>query len=448
MESSFFRFPDRFLWGTSTAAFQVEGQSANSNWSAWEREPGRIAQGQTAGRACDWWAGRWREDLDRAAAAGQNAHRTSVEWSRLQPAADTWDKEALDYYRTLIRGIRERGMTPFVTLHHFTEPQWFTERGGWESEEAPNLFAAYVRKVVAALKDDVSMWATINEPNIRAYSGYVTGENPPGVRDLKRAYRVMTNLVRAHAAAYHVIHTVQPTARVCTTVYYRGFTPAKAWFPPDRLAALLQRRLFDDLFPRALTDGVVDFLTKRVRVPEAKHTQDLIAIDYYTTDHVAFDLRAASNAFGRNFYPDGSDLSDTGYIANEPRGLFDAIRWARRFRLPVVIAENGVDDADDRLRPRYLAEHLHQLWRALSLGVKIEGYFHWTLVDNFEWERGWTQRFGLWSLDVDTQERRKRPSADLYASICRENGLSRDAVERFAPQALETIFLGQKRRLP
>lgn len=440
MESTLLRFPEGFLWGTATAGFQVEGNGARSNWSAWEREPGRIVLGQTSGDACDWWGGRWREDLDRAAEAGQNAHRTSVEWSRVQPEEGRWDEDALGYYRDLIRGIRERGMVPFITLQHFTEPLWFTERGGWESEEAPRLFAAYVARVVDALKEDVSLWATINEPNVRAYSGYVSGENPPGVRDLDRAFRVMANLVRAHAAAYHAIHSIQPAARVCITLYYRGFTPARSWFPPDRLAAGLQRRLFDDLFPRALADGVVDFITKKVRVPEAKNTQDLIAIDYYTTDHVAFDLRAAANAFGRNYYPEGTVLSGTGYIANEPHGLYQAVRWARRFRLPVVVAENGVEDASDDMRPRYLAEHLYQLWRALTLGVEIEGYFHWTLVDNFEWERGWTQRFGLWSLDIESQKRTKRPSADLYASICRENGLSREAVERFAPDATRAIF--------
>ncbi len=438
MESVLLRFPPQFLWGTSTAAFQVEGQNGLSNWSVWEQEPGHIAQGHKSGRACDWWDGRWQEDLDRAAAAGQNAHRTSVEWSRLQPREGTWDEGALDYYRALIQGIRERGMTPFITLHHFTEPLWFSERGGWESEDAPELFAAYASKVVAALKEHVSLWATINEPNILAYGGFMIGQTPPGVRDTKRAFRVMENLVRAHAAAYHAIHSVQPEARVCITIYYRGFTPAIPWLPTDKIAAALQRRLFDDLFPRALTDGVVDFVGRRVRVPEAKRTQDLIAIDYYTTDHVAFDLRAASNAFGRNFYPDGSVVSDTGLIAYAPGGLYEAIRWAKRFRLPVVIAENGVEDRDDHLRPRYLAAHLYQLWRALSLGVRVEGYFHWTLVDNFEWERGWTSRFGLWALDVETQERTKRPSADLYESICRNNGLGRQTLEQFIPEAIET----------
>ena len=435
MESELLRFPDQFLWGTSTAAFQVEGQSAPSNWSIWEQDPTHIAQGQRSGRACDWWGGRWREDLDRAAGAGQNAHRTSVEWSRLQPAEGKWDEGALGYYRSLIAGIRERGMVPFITLHHFTEPLWLTERGGWECKEAPTLFAAYVAKVVEALKDQVSLWATINEPNVFAYGGYLSGETPPGVRDTKRAFRVMENLVRAHAAAYHAIHAIQPQAQVCITIYYRGFAPARPWLPTDRIAALLQHRLFDDLFPRALTDGVVNFVGSKVSIPEAKQTQDLIAIDYYTTDHVAFAPRAASNAFGRNFFPEGSVVSDTGLIAYEPEGIYEAVRWAKRFRLPVVIAENGVEDGDDHLRPRYLAEHLYQLWRALRLGVKVEGYFHWTLVDNFEWERGWTSRFGLWSLDVDTQERRKRPSADLYESICRDNGLAPRTLEQFAPEA-------------
>ncbi len=127
-------------------------------------------------------------------------------------------------------------------------------------------------------------------------------------------------------------------------------------------------------------------------------------------------------------------------FANMPSGMFRAVKWALKFKVPVMITENGIEDADDRIRPRYLIQHVHQLWRAVNFNFPVKGYFHWSLVDNFEWERGWTQRFGLWELDVETQARRKRPSADLYAEICRENGLSTDMVRRYAPEIYASMF--------
>ena len=144
--------------------------------------------------------------------------------------------------------------------------------------------------------------------------------------------------------------------------------------------------------------------------------------------------------FSDRFFLPGADLSDTGFIANTPAGMFEAIRWALKYKKPIMITENGVEDADDDLRPRYLIQHLHQVWRAVNFNYPVKGFFHWTLVDNFEWERAWTQRFGLWELNPETQGRRKRPSADLYAEICRENGISSEMVARFAPEIFGQMF--------
>jgi beta-glucosidase len=442
MPQATFYFPTGFLWGTATASHQVEGNNTNNTWSAWEQEPGRIHSGEHAGLACDWWGGRWRDDLDRAAETGQNAHRMSVEWSRIQPEPERWDEYALDHYREIVRGIVERGMTPMITLHHFTDPLWLAEQGGWENPKTPEWFAAYSRRVVEALQEYVSLWVTINEPNVYAYSGYITADFPPGRRNMDTAFRVMANMVRGHAAAYAAIHSQQREARVGIAQHYRGFLPARSWFPLDRMVAGIQHRLFNHLFPRALTDGTVDTIRSKVRIPEAAHTQDFLGVNYYTRDRVVFSPFHAEQGFGRNFYPQGADLSGTGFIANEPEGMFDALRWARQFNAPLIVTENGVEDADDRMRPRYLAEHIHQVWRAVNYNWGIKGYFHWSLVDNFEWERGWSQRFGLWELDEKTQARRKRPSADLYAAICRENGLSSDMVAKYAPEALAKLFPG------
>lgn len=440
MAQAAFHFPRGFLWGCATASHQVEGNNTNNNWWAWEQEPGRILQGHRSGLACDWWGGRWREDLDRATEAGQNAHRLSIEWSRVQPDPDRWDEDALEHYREILRGLYDRGMTPLVTLHHFTDPLWLVEQGGWEQETVVELFVAYVHKVVEALKEYVNLWVTINESNVYAISGFVLGTFPPGKHDLSLALRVLTNQVRAHSAAYRAIHSLQPTARVGVAINVRPILPARSWFPPDRWLAGMQSSLFNDFFPRALHSGRLRYPTRVTRLPEAKGTQDFLGVNYYTRDHLAFDLRRSDSQFARRFYLPGAELSQTGFIANDPHGMYQVLNWALDFNVPLIITENGVDDSDDRLRPRYLIQHLHQAWRAVNMSWPIKGYFHWTLVDNFEWERGWTQRFGLWELDVETQARRKRPSADLYAEMCLENGLTSDMVSRYAPEVYAQMF--------
>src|SRR5512137_2818760 len=213
MPSATFHFPRGFLWGTATAAHQVEGNNTNNNWWKWEQD------GHTqdkSGLACDWWGGRWKEDFDRAAEAGQNAHRLSVEWSRIQPAPDRWDEDALERYRAMLQGLRDRGMTAMVTLHHFTDPLWLAEKGGWENSLVVPLFLKFVRKTVEALKEYCSLWCTINEPNVYVGLGYVTGSMPPGGGGLRRA-----------------------------------------WFPPDVLIAKFRSLSINRAFPSAVSTGVM-----------------------------------------------------------------------------------------------------------------------------------------------------------------------------------------------
>lgn len=440
MTHATFHFPRGFLWGTATASHQVEGKNTQNNWWAWEQETGHIQNNHTSGLACDWWGGRWREDLDRAAAAGQNAHRLSIEWSRIQPEPDRWDETALDRYIEILRGLGERKMTPLVTLHHFTDPLWLAGLGGWGNERVVEYFNAYVGKVVEALREYTKLWVTINEPNVLYISAYLLGIWPPGERSLQASFQVMTNLVRAHAAAYHTIHRIQPQARVGMAINYRPLYPLRAWSPLDRSAARIYSQMFNEFFPTALQSGSLRFPFWRRRVPEAKGTQDYLGVNYYTRDYVTANLGKLTSAVEKPRFPPGSDVSPSGMFANMPDGIFQAVKWALKFKVPVMITENGIEDADDRIRPRYLIQHIHQLWRAVNFNFPVQGYFHWTLVDNFEWERGWTQRFGLWELDLETQARRKRSSADLYAEICRENGLSTDIVRRFAPEIFASMF--------
>ncbi len=440
MAQATFLFPRGFLWGTATAAHQVEGNNTNNNWWAWEQQPGRIINGHKSGQACEWWSGRWREDFDRAAESHQNAHRFSVEWSRIQPTPDRWDEDALERYREMLRGLVERNMTPMVTLHHFSDPLWLEEKGGWESPEVVEYFAKFVRKTVEALQEYVTLWCTINEPNVYATFAYASKEFPPGRGSIGAAFRVMANQARAHAAAYHAIHEIQPQGQAGIALHYRSMLPARAWSPLDKRITRTLAHLFNDLFPVAFTRGVVNTLTSRVRVPEAKGTQDFLGINYYSRDRVAFNLLKPGQLFGRMYYRKNADLSPSGFIANEPEGMFEALQWGRQFGVPMYVTENGVEDPVDRMRPRYTLQHIRQVWRAVNFNLPVKGYFHWSLVDNFEWERGWTQRFGLWELDLETQARRKRPSADLYAEICRANGITSEMVATYAPEIFEAMF--------
>lgn len=433
-----YHFPRGFLWGCATAAHQVEGNNTNNQWWKWEQE------GHTdgpSGLACDWWGGRWREDFDRAAEGRQTAQRISVEWSRIQPEPDKWDEDALDRYRGMLRGLHERGMTAMVTLHHFTDPLWFAERGGWETEAAVPLFEKFVRKTVEALKEYCTLWCTINEPNGYALVGYVQGAFPPGKSDLRLGYRVLANLVRGHAAAYRAIHEIQKEARVGYALHYRPMV-ARTWSPLDALMRNIRYNGINMGFPSAISTGVMRSPVGNIRTPEAQGTQDYFGLNYYTRMTISFDLRNAKELFSREQFPPDADLSQTKFIANIPEGFFDSLKWAVRAypQLPIIVTENGVESEDDRIRPRYIAQHIHQMWHAVNFNWPIKAYFHWSLVDNFEWERGWTQRFGLWALDTQTQKRTKRPSADLYAEICQENGLSSAMVRKYCPEVFDKIF--------
>ena len=334
MPEAKFSFPNQFLWGTATSAYQVEGYNTN-NWSDWELS-GRIMSGHSCGTACDWWGGRWREDFDRAAETGQNTHRLSIEWSRIQPTPTRWDENALDYYRQMVRGLQERGLKPMVTLHHFTNPLWVDEMGGWENEAVISAFEAYVRRVVEGLQEFVDLWCTINEPNGFAVSGYMLGDFPPGKKDLRAVYRVLVNLIRAHAAAYHTIHEIQSEAQVGLAHQYRGFTPAKSWFPLDGWVAKGLSSSFNEAIPHTLKSGKLRFLSQRKAIPQAKNTQDFLGINYYTRDYVAFNPLTPGALFGKRFFNPEVEVSPTGFIANEPGQFFQALKWGCNSNFPFM----------------------------------------------------------------------------------------------------------------
>jgi beta-glucosidase len=333
-------------------------------------------------------------------------------------------------------------MTPMVTLHHFTDPLWVYDSCGWEDDNIVPVFEKYVRKVVEALKEYVTHWITINEPNLYALNGYVAGDFPACNKGLRVGMRVMANLLRGHAAAYRAIHEIQKEARVGYAHHFRPMVAKHAWSPLDRLMRNLRYNAVNMGFPTGISTGVMKTPIGNFPIPEAKDTQDFLGLNYYSVDTVSFHLGKPGELFTYGEYPEDSDFSDSKFIVNVPEGLFESIKWAVRTypNFPILITENGVDDSDDHIRSRYIAQHIHQMWRAVNFNWPVKGYFHWSLVDNFEWERGWTQRFGLWALDPETQKRTKRPSADLYAEICKENGLTSEMVSKYCPEVFDKLF--------
>jgi beta-glucosidase len=434
-------FPTDFLWGVSTAAHQVEGGNNNNQWSAWEAA-GRIRSGDICGQACDWWTNAER-DFDLAQLMGLNALRLSVEWSRIEPEENHWDLQALKRYRTALLGLRQRGIKPMVCLHHFTHPLWFEAGGAFLKPNAAPIFVRFVQHVVEALGDVCQDWVTFNEPNVYAALGYVLGEYPPGkTSEVATAVRVANAMARAHAQAYHAIHRLQSHALVGWAHNYVVFEAANHRSRLDRWTAGLLSQLFNEIFLSAIENGRLDFPLNLADgdVASAKGTCDFVGLNVYSRFHVAFSAEKSSQLFADVFVPAHVPQGDCGvekpYGEAYPEAIGVAVRRASRLHKPIYILENGVPDAGDRIRPWLLVNAVKQLHDLLREGHDIRGYFHWTLIDNFEWTEGWNLRFGLVALDPLTQERTMRQSGELYSAIARANALSPEVLAEFGTSKL------------
>ncbi|HVJ05574.1 MAG TPA: glycoside hydrolase family 1 protein [Candidatus Saccharimonadales bacterium] len=427
-------FPDNFLWGVSTSAHQFEGGTPPSQWLEWERA-GRIRSRDCRGNACDWWVNAER-DLDLCESLGLNALRISVEWSRIEPERGKWNREAIERYCTILREVRRRGMRPFVTLHHFTNPQWFEKRGGFTHPAGPGGFAVFAERAVECFGELCSDWVTFNEPNVYTAFGYLFGEFPPSKRmDLRAAMLALMGIHQGHALAYERLHAYQPQAQVGMAINYVAFEPASRSVM-DGWLANVYHELFNLSSLYLLADGELPRLwwLPKVRVPDAKGKCDFIGLNVYNRFHVSFPYPFGKD-FGPGglFVPPGAPQGDRGvdlpYGEAYPLVIRQAAESYARLGKPMMVLENGVPDREDRIRPWVMVNTLREMGRLISEGHDLRGYFHWSLVDNFEWNEGWTLRFGLYELDTKTQERRARRSAELYRDIIASNGLSQEADE-------------------
>jgi beta-glucosidase len=402
-------FPDGFLWGCATAAHHVEGGNHGCDW--WEFEQrGGILTGESADPACDQYR-RYREDFALLRRLHNNAHRLSIEWSRVEPAPGEFDPAQIQHYRDVLTALREEGMSPMVTLHHFTSPTWFARRGGWAASGAADAWLPFVRRVARELGELVAFWCTINEPNIYAYQGWLAGEFPPGRRgDVPGLVRVLANMRRAHEAAYRELKRLTPQVPTGLAQHKWRMLPARERRPLDRLAAGTAA-FFMDRWPAG---------ARWPRVVDAP--ADYLGLNHYSGQLVAFSLRHAAEGFGARSNPPGLPVTDYGW-AVEPRWLRDCVEELRPLGLPIYVTESGIAARDDGVRVAFIGDVLGHVWEAIRDGADVRGYFHFTSHDSFEWARGYSMRFGLIGVDLATQERTVKPSGWLYGRIAERNAL-------------------------
>ena len=414
-------FPDGFLWGSATAGHQIEGDNVHSqNWHA-EQQPDFFKDDPerryraVSGQACDSYR-LYREDVDLVAALGHQAYRFSIEWSRIEPAEGQWNAEAVQHYMDLLARLTERGIRPFVTLHHFTHPYWFEQAGGFRRRDNLRFFERYLEYLLPHVSPYVSGWNVINEFNLAGMFSPLAEAGP-----------FLFNMLRAHALGYHVLkrHSAAPVSSAHAFIH---------WFPRRFHDSLDQRMtgymdfVTNEFFFHAIRTGELVFPNQDAELaPEVKGTADFWAVNYYTRHMV--DARRASLQ-GPRFQHKTLKLIPMDFYLEEfyPEGLTANLeRLADR---PVYITENGLAADDDRYRIVYLALHLSAIKDAIDRGVDVRGYFYWSLMDNYEWG-SFVPRFGLVAVDFETFQRTPKPSADFYRDVIQQNGFSGERVRRY-----------------
>ncbi len=403
------KFPDNFYFGASTSSHQVEGGCIN-DWSEWEkRNAKRLADESVKFSNLESWDliksealtpanyisdiaadhySRYKEDFDVAKKIGINAYRFSIEWSRIEPERGVWDADQLKHYNKMISALRERDIEPFVTIWHWTLPLWLSEMGGVSHPEFPELFAKYTAKLADEFSGHVKFFITINEPEIYSLNSYLRGIWPPEKKGLLSYKRAMKSLIKSHILAYDEIKKRIPDSMIgpaCNMTYFeagRGFI--------NKAIASLSERLWNRFF-----------------LNHVKSKIDYIGVNYYFHNRINY-------GFNKNRKSSESDLGWELY----PQGIENVLNRLKDYNLPVYITENGLADAEDKKRAWFIEVSMRSIMKAMDNGVDVRGYFHWSLMDNFEWDKGFWPRFGLISIDRKDLTRKIRiESCDRYREI-------------------------------
>ena len=385
-------FPRGFLWGTATAAHQVEGGNWNNDWWDWEHRPDTPCA-EPSGDACDQWH-RYPDDIALLAALGFGVYRFSVEWSRIEPEEGEWSRASLDHYRRVCAACREHGVSPVVTFHHFTSPRWLAARGGWADPATAGRFARFCQRTIAHLGDLVDWACTLNEPNVVSLFGYLAGTFPPGRRDLSLRRQVNEVFIDAHHQAADVIRAGPGRTKVGLTL------SMQQWWPLEGGDANVAR------YRRNMEDVYL----------EAARRDDFIGVQTYSRLRVG-----PQGAIGPE---PGVETTIMGYEV-WPEALEATIRraWDVTGGVPVYVTENGIATTEDERRIEFVAGALRGVKACLDDGVEVLGYTYWSLLDNFEWTYGYRPVFGLVAVDRETFRRAPKGSARWLGEVARRNAL-------------------------
>jgi beta-glucosidase len=413
--------PPGFLWGTATSAHQIEGGNTN-DWTRFEAEPGRIESGDTSAVAADAWR-RMFDDIALMKQIHANAYRFSIEWSRVEPSEGTWNDEAWARYAAFARALRANGITPMATLFHFTLPVWMADRGGLTAADFPGRFARYAAEAGRRLGPDVELWLTFNEPNVQIYQCYMAGVWPPLRQSPPEMRKAFLGLLRAHAAAATALRAADPGCRIGLANNLMLAEPRSRLILFDWAAAALVGTFYNWSFADAiksgrawmrLPDGGVD-----EPIPELVGSTDFFGLNYYFRYFVRLapgrpEMVAMTPGPSLRSELGGKDpVGDT-----PPEALLVLMREAwKRYQQPIYITEGGIADSQGTLRGTLIRGQRLAVDRAIAEGIPVKGYLHWSLIDNFEWEKGYRPRFGLFRVDRQTLERTPAAGADVFAAL-------------------------------
>jgi len=421
--------PDNFLWGIAWSEYQNSGAGhcSKSNWALWEQTSAKdglphIVDNQQSGYACDHW-NRYQTDVELMKDLGVNAARFSIEWSNIEPEEGVFDEAAFAHYEDLLDQLSAAGITPMITLHHFTDPLWFTHKGGFEKEENVHYFVRFSQKVFERLGSKVNLWCTINEPTIYMFMGYVLGKFPPGKTNPVLAMRVMKHLLQAHTQTYAALKAMPygDTAQIGIVHQYLVFEPYRSWNVLERLPGIYFNYILNTAVLGFFKTGtftavplVPDLYSLTYHAPKDQKLMDFIGLNYYSRVLIKSQF-SLSDPMISSHYPDET-MTDMPW-AIYPDGLYKAIKEVASLGVPLYITENGIADGKDDRRELFLRRYLYSLSQAIKDGFDVRGYFYWSLMDNFEWDQGYGKDFGLYAVDRDTQERTLRESSKYYQKI-------------------------------
>lgn len=414
-EKKVLQFPEGFLWGAATSAYQVEG-SIKNNWSEWEEKNADklVKKAKTywqewqkekfpemfkrenyiCGQACNSY-NMVDEDIDCIKKINLNAYRFGVEWARVEPEEGKFDQKAIDHYVSLCKKLRENNIKVVLTLWHWTNPSWLEAKGGWERKEVRKYFTRYVTKIVETMGDYVDFWVTLNEPMMIIGHGYLDGKFPPNRKFSPLLFKVFNNFIAVHKESYKIIHKKFSEARVSIAMTTGAFTAASS------------NNLIENLMVK-----IANYLRNDWYLNRINNYFDYIGANWYHHDRLIW-----YPPFRKNL---NEKVTDRGWEIY-PEGIYIVLKNYQKYEKPIYILENGIADADDSMRLNFIKDHLSYVHKAISEGVDVRGYFYWSFLDNFEWAEGFWPRFGLVEVDYKTQARRIRPSALVYADICKRN---------------------------